>query len=150
MTQAQWIFHYLEVMETKKDDVIPIKAILERLDDLDVAIQTGYFMHKDTGDRAKTLIDNIAQSRRDRIANKDKPVEEKPKMQDDEYPDILTDTDKELWSFMQEQPETIEETRDMRNTGKHILPTVSKADIIGNSKIVDDAGKEKEKFKLGF
>lgn len=152
MTLAQWLFHYMEIARARRID---IKPQLQKLSDIEVSLQSFYLLiDKDNGLK---LIESIGKARSEEQANS---KGKKPKQQEqqkttnnsgeEEYEDILTDEDKELWAFMQQQPTKMKETREMKNTGKFLLPTRSKQDLIdGQFKVVDSA-KDVKKPKLGF
>lgn len=147
MTLAQWLFHYMEIARARRID---IKPQLQKLSDIEVSLQSFYLLiDKDNGLKLIESIGKIREQENDKVI---KPKQQKPagNSGEEEYEDILTDEDKELWAFMQQQPTKMKETREMKNTGKFLLPTRSKQELIdGQFKVVDSA-KDVKKPKLGF
>lgn len=145
MTWIQWIFHYFEIKDMNGEEK---KIFIDRLDNIEASIQAFYLIvNKDDGLK---MIDYLSDAKKNsRNKNQSKKSN---KEGNDDLPDLLTDEEKELWSFMESQPFKIKETDEMRNIGKFILPTVDKNEILksqSKAKIVEDSS-EIQKPKLGF
>lgn len=149
MTLGQWIFHYMEI--SKHNDKLEARLVLEKLGDIDMSIQASYLLMGKDSKQGKELITSMADIRKKNADGKSKKPQEKPNdTSDDNAEDILTDEDKELLSFMREQPLKMKETREMKNSDKFILPKANKEEILGvGARVVDSIGKS-EKPKLGI
>ncbi|MCX8074099.1 MAG: hypothetical protein N2749_00735 [Clostridia bacterium] len=137
MTVAQWIFHYIEIMKHKKEDIsvlndllkYNIRTISEDIDLLGVVINS---------EGGKSMIEIKRKFREDQDQNQDKAKDNKNSKNTNDVVsntnEILNDTDKELLDFFNSVPETMAPTKEQINIDKYCLPTV---DV-------------KEKMKLGF
>lgn len=152
MNTIQWIFHYFEIMKFSKQEE---KVILDNLSDIQTSIQAFYLLvDKVNGPK---MIDTLIDIKRKRVEFEsgkpsNNPVKNKNtnNSPDDNLPDLLSDEDKELWSFMETLPETMIEGDGMKAEIKPILPTRSKQEILDSQTKVVDSIKKEEKPKLGF
>ena len=156
MNAFQWLFHYIEIINMKEESMPEKMAFFDKLDDLETSVQAFYLLVDKTN--ASTLIDSLGKSkakrREDRLNDKqeNKVVKDtNKKVQDEDVPDLLSDEEKELWSFMKTQPTTMKLTEDMKKQDKYLLPKRSRQDILDaqKAKIVERSADAK-KPKLGF
>lgn len=152
MNIIQWMFHYFEIMKFTDKDYKEKKVFLEGMEDLQTSIQAFYLIiDKDKGAK---MIDTLIDIKKKRVENNNESSQDTPSSQDsnkdENLPDLLSDEDKELWSFMQTLPETMTPGVGMKEERKPILPTRSKKEILESQTKVVDRIKDEEKPKLGF
>lgn len=149
MNIIQWMFHYFEIMKFNKEER---KLFIESLEDIQTSIQAFYLL-VDSKNGPK-MIDTLLDIKKKRVDNQDATttdsVPSNKDNKDENLPDLLSDEDKELWSFMQTLPETMTPGEGMIEERKPILPTRSKKAILESQTKVVDTIKEEEKPKLGF
>lgn len=148
MTPIQWIFHYMEIMKFSNKEK---KIFVERLDDINLGIQAFYLLIDK--DRGLSLIDSVSKIKeqvRKKDGAKKSSNDSAPDNANDELPDLLSSEEKELWAFMEEQPKIIKETKEMRNIGRHILPTRNVKELKDAQTKIINSIKDIEKPKMGF
>lgn len=146
MKPIQWIFHYIEINEMSSSES---ETLIDSLQDIELSLNL--LLPVVNPESGKKAIDNILEfkKKRDTARNESKNngSDEEDISKNSNYVE-LSDGDQELLEFMYEQPEIIEETNDMKNVGKFILPTVNRKDLEENGvKVID---KIEKKPKLGF
>lgn len=140
MTPFQWLFHYMEIKNMRKED---INLFLDKMDDLETSVQAFYLL-VDSG-KGKNLIDSISKVKNDRARSR---MQDKEDNENEEYPDLLTDEDKELWNFCLTLPTTMS-TESMKEETKFILPKKRRPETGIETTIVNSTN-DIEKPKLGF
>lgn len=160
MSTVQWIFHYLEILKLSKAER---KVFIESLDDIQTSIQAFYLLVD--RDNAPKMIDTLFDMKKKRaegdgvdVSSYKKEDKEQKKSSTSAYasdntedlPDLLSDEEKDLWKFMENLPEVIEESTEQKNLGKHILPKRSVKDIMGTQATVVESIDDNEKPQLGF
>lgn len=145
MTFVQWLFHYFEIVKFSKEEK---GLFLSKLEDLHVDIQAFYMLVDKTN--GPKLIDKISDAKRNQEKDKaDKKAGRKSKSNkketEEDYPDLLSDEDKDLWQFMKSTPSKIKND-ELKEETKFILPKRKKEDFVKSS-IVEKLDK---KPNLGF
>lgn len=153
MTPIQWVFHYMEVVKMSGEEK---KLFVERLDDIWLGIQAFYLIvDRENGLK---MMETLSKTKEDMKKNPRKPSKHSEdnsnnnqSNNEDDAPDLLSDEEKELWAFMQQQPEVIKETKQMQHVGRFMLPKKSAKQIMESQKaeIVDKLSND-EIPKLGF
>ena len=143
MTVFQWIFHYCEITNVKGEDQL---LLLNSLGDIETSIQAFYMIVD--GKAGSQMINKVSEIKKE-LRKKQKEYIDGGIENTSEENDNLSEEDRELLEFMNEQPLTMD-IDDEEKSSEFILPKKMLDKKISDKVITVDKKDEVEIPKLGL
>lgn len=143
MTVFQWIFHYCEITNVKGEDQL---LLLNSLGDIETSIQAFYMIVD--GKAGSQMINKVSEIKKE-LRKKQKEYIDGGIENTSEENDNLSEEDRELLEFMNEQPLTMD-IDDEEKSSEFILPKKMLDKKISDKVVTVDSKDDVEIPKLGL
>ena len=143
MTVFQWIFHYCEITNVKGEDQL---LLLNSLGDIETSIQAFYMIVD--GKAGSRMINKVSEIKKE-LRKKQKEYIDGGIENTSEENDNLSEEDRELLEFMNEQPLTMD-IDDEEKSSEFILPKKMLDKKISDKVVTVDSKDDVEIPKLGL
>ena len=143
MTVFQWIFHYCEITNVKGEDQL---LLLNSLGDIETSIQAFYMIVD--GKAGSQMINKVSEIKKE-LRKKQKEYIDGGIENTSEENDNLSEEDRELLEFMNEQPLTMD-IDDEEKSSEFILPKKMLDRKISDKVVTVDSKDDVEIPKLGL
>ena len=143
MTVFQWIFHYCEITNVKGEDQL---LLLNSLGDIETSIQAFYMIVD--GKAGSQMINKVSEIKKE-LRKKQKEYIDGGIENTSEENDNLSEEDRELLEFMNEQPLTMD-IDDEEKSSEFVLPKKMLDKKISDKVVTVDSKDDVEIPKLGL